>query len=264
MPRPKIVEAARLLAAARIARRSFGGLPDNLRPTNEVSAYEMQDAVREVLVCTDLGRTIGFKLGCTTPVMQRELGINHPCAGYMYQGGLLQSGMTMDRRKYVRPGVECEMAVTMGQRLCAVDGPFDRASIMGAVASVHVAIELMDERYDDWSVVGAGTLIADDFFQAGLVLGPGISEWRKLTLQDLRGVARVNGKIIGQGRGADIMGHPLAALEWLANHCARRGTDLLPGSIISLGSVIGAWWLSPGEIVEMEFESLGALQLRYL
>jgi len=196
--------------------------------------------------------------------MQRELGIDHPCSGFMYQGGLLKNGAAIRHGEYVRPGVECEIAVTIARPLRAMDAPFDRHAIMDAVGSVHAAIELVDERYDDWSTIGTETLIADDFFHAGLLLGPAVTDWRHLDLESLRGVARINGKVAGGGRGADIMGHPLNALQWLANHCAGRGLDIPAHGIISLGSVIGAWWLTPGEAVEMEFEGLGALQLQYL
>ena len=35
-----------------------------------------------------------------------------------------------------------------------------------------------------------------------------------------QGIARINGLIVGQGHGRDVMGHPFEALAWVANHLA--------------------------------------------
>lgn len=261
---PALAEAVHRIFDARIKRRSFVGLPPALRPQGLEAAYDAQDLIKDALVEAGAGPVVGYKLGCTAPVMQRELNIHHPCSGYMYRSGMFRDGAVIQSADYVRPGVECEIAVTLAKPLHTSYAPFDRAAIEDAVGSVHAAIELVDERYDDWSAVGAETLIADDFFHAGLVLGQPIYDWRRLDLASVKGVARANGKVTGGGRGADIMGHPLAALEWLTNHCAQRGKDIFAGSVISLGSVTGAYWLTPGETIEVEFGGLGpAVKLSY-
>ena len=43
--------------------------------------------------------------------------------------------------------------------------------VAGAVEAYMPAIEIVDERYADWPRTEAATLIADDFFAAGCVLG---------------------------------------------------------------------------------------------
>ena len=42
---------------------------------------------------------------------------------------------------------------------------------MEAIEAYHPAIEIVDDRYVKWETMGAPTLVADDFFAAGCVLG---------------------------------------------------------------------------------------------
>lgn len=251
--------AADLITSVRLARRKLRALPAALRPVDEGAAYNVQDEAASILARNGLGAVIGYKIGCTTQVMQRYLNIDHPCAGYMYTQGLVKNRAMLAPKDFVRPGVECEIAVTLAAPLKAEQGPFTLDSIAPMIGAVHAAIELVDERYEDWGTLGAETLIADDFFHAGLILGPPVTAWRDLDLTAITGVTRVNGIEIARGVGADLLGHPLKALVWLANHCAARGHDVAEGSIVSLGSLTPVQWLSPGDRAEIEVDVLGAL-----
>ncbi len=104
------------------------------------------------------------------------------------------------------------------------------------------------------------TLIADDFFDAGCVLGEPVVGWRSLDLASLSGVTWINGVEVGRGRGADVMGHPFEALAWLANSLARRGRYLRAGEFVFTGSVVETKWLQPGDRVVMEIERLGKVE----
>ena len=78
---------------------------------------------------------------------------------------------------------------------------------------------------EDYRSLDTPTLIADDFFNAGCVLGDPVESWRELDLAAVQGRMTINGGEVGRGRGGDILGHPLKALAWLANALAARGRD---------------------------------------
>src|SRR5689334_2978736 len=78
-------KAARLLTEARLAGRRIGALPADCRPADEAEAYAVQAAAHELLAAAGKGTRIGWKIGCTTPVMQRFLDIYNPCAGGMFE-----------------------------------------------------------------------------------------------------------------------------------------------------------------------------------
>ena len=97
-------------------------------------------------------------------------------------------------------------------------------------------------------------------FDAGCVLGAPRTDWRSLDLGAVTGVTRVNGVEVARGRGADVMGHPLEALAWLANQRSRRGVGLLAGEFVFTGSVVATQWLAPGDHVAMTLDGLGEIE----
>jgi 2-oxo-3-hexenedioate decarboxylase/2-keto-4-pentenoate hydratase len=118
-------------------------------------------------------------------------------------------------------------------------------------------MEIVDDRYVDYRTLGVPTLIADDFFNAGCVLGTPVTRWRALDLAAAVGVTRVNGREVGWGAGRAVMGHPLEALAWLATRRARLGLGLRRGEIVLLGSVVETQWVAPGDEARVAVEGLG-------
>ena len=133
-----------------------------------------------------------------------------------------------------------------------VSEPLTRATAADAVASVHASIEVVDDRYADYTTLGTPTLIADDFFNFGCVLGPAVTAWRDLDLAAIGGRMAINGEVVGEGRGADILGHPLEALVWLSTNAAARGRPLRAGQFVTLGSLVATKWVAAGDEVRIE------------
>ncbi|MGO4127097.1 2-keto-4-pentenoate hydratase [Inquilinus sp. YAF38] len=250
--------AADILAGHRLRPGAFPGLPEALRPPNLAAARRLQDAVHERLSAR-LGPRIGWKIGCTTSVMQRFLGIPEPCEGGIFQADVQDSPGRFPAAAHHRIGVECEIAVRIGRDL--PPGEQGHETLAAAVESVLPAIEVVDDRYADFAALGAPTLLADDFFQAGCVLGLPVAGWRGLDLAALSGRMWVDGTEAGRGRGRDVLGHPLAALAWLSGTLARRGRGLEAGEIVLLGSLVQTQWIKPGARIAIEIESLGRVEM---
>jgi 2-oxo-3-hexenedioate decarboxylase/2-keto-4-pentenoate hydratase len=254
--------AAQTIVDARRSRSPLGRLPAELRPHDEAEAYRVQEIVHELLTADAWGPRVGYKIGCTTPVMQQYLGIPNPCAGGVFAGGVHPSGVTLKSGDYLRVGVECEIAVRLGRDLPPSEAPFTAERVAQAVASYMPAIEIVDDRYVDWRQTDTPTLIADDFFAAGCVLGEPVDRDAAPELFDVVGQTFVNGKEMGRGVGADVMGHPHAALTWLANNLASRGKTLRAGQIVLTGSLVQTVWLAPDDEVRVLVSALGAVDLR--
>ena len=260
---PEAIErAVAIFVAARQRGQRVPILPEACRPISLEDAYLVQAALNERLGGS-LGSVSGRKIGCTTPVMQRYLRIAHPCAGALYEDRVHHMEATVPFAEHWRPGVECEIAVRLGQSLPAADVPFDRTAVAAAVESCMAAIEIVDDRYDDFRALDAPTLIADDFFSAGAVVGGSARGWRELDLRVLHGAMTINGVEVGTGIGADVMGHPFEALAWLANHAAASGRPLAAGDIVLTGSIIETRWVEPGDTVRVAIESLGEASVRF-
>jgi len=263
VPARSRTHAASLLCTARLERARIDSLPEDVRPANELEAYVVQRELHEQLAQVGWGSVVGHKIGCTTAVMQSYMGIDHPCAGGIFAPTVHRGTAELEHAAYVRPGVECEVAVRLGADLGPSSAPFDRESTALAVAACMAAIEIVDDRYWDYSLLGTPTLIADDFFGAGCVLAPEVEGFDPLGLDQVSGTLWVDGEEVGSGVGADVLGHPLDALAWLANSMVDRGDSLRAGEIILLGSVVRTQWIDPGAEVQIANDPLGAAQARF-
>jgi 2-oxo-3-hexenedioate decarboxylase/2-keto-4-pentenoate hydratase len=255
--------AAALLRDRRLARVPIDALPEDCRPRDEPEGYAVQEALHGLLARAGLGPVAGHKIGCTTPVMQAYLGIRNPCAGGVHAATVHRGEARLCHGDYVRVGVECEIAVRLGGDLGPAGGPFDRARVAPAVEAVLAAMEIVDDRYRDYRALDVPTLIADDFFNAGCVLGPPVARWRDLDLPALVGVTRLNGLEVGRGEGRAVMGHPFEALAWLANLRAGLGLALRAGEFVLLGSVVETRWVGAGDEVAVAIEGLGGVRAAF-
>jgi 2-keto-4-pentenoate hydratase len=255
--------AARIVALNRLDRGRLAALPPDYAPRSVEDGYRIQEEAHEVLTGAGLGPVVGHKIGCTTKVMQDYLKIDQPCAGGILQRTVHHRAALLPHDGFVRVGVECELAVRLALPLEPRDAPFDRARVARAVGEAMAAIEIVDDRYQDWRALDVGTLIADDFFNAGIVLGDPVADWRRLDLARIRGTMAIDGKPAGAGVGADVMGHPLEALAWLANQRARRGQGLKRGDIVMTGSIVQTHWLERGQEAVVTIEGLGEARVKF-
>jgi 2-keto-4-pentenoate hydratase len=258
-----VARAAALLRDQRLAATPIEPLPADVRPIDEADAYRIQAALNGLLAADGRGAVVGHKIGCTTPVMQAYLGIPNPCAGEVLGPTVHRGTGRFATGDAVQLGVECEIAVEL---LADLDGRGgvgrDRAG--NAVGAVMASIEVVDDRYADWRTIGTPTLIADDFFNAGVVLGNPVRDWRRLDLAALAGRMLINGVEVGRGVGADILGHPLDALAWLAGNMASRGRALKAGEFVTLGSLVATNWVAAGDEILIEVEGLGEARAAFV
>lgn len=71
----------------------------------------------------------------------------------------------------------------------------------------------------------------------------------------------VNGEMIGEGVGSDVLGHPIEPVAWLANNQSRLGKNLEEGSIILTGSFVPPFILKVGDSALVSIDGLGEARL---
>jgi 2-oxo-3-hexenedioate decarboxylase/2-keto-4-pentenoate hydratase len=266
MTEPKIEEAAHVLADARLARGRFASLPASLCPPDEASAYRIQAALHTLLSTQGEGGYAGHKIGCTTPVMQAYLNIHNPSAGGVLEREIHQSPATVTTRGTTQLGVECEVAVRLGMDLPPHPNgtPYVRSELAPMVSECLATIEIVENRYVDYGQLDAATLIADDFFGAGLILGEAQTSFDPNDLDQTTATMLIDGSEVGSGRGSDILGHPLEALAWLANSLNARGSLLRAGEVVTLGSLVATNWVEAGSTVTIVNDPLGEVNVRFI
>ena len=260
--------AAALIASTRLGGELLGDLGENIRPPTELDAYRVQALARRLLEAAGFGRQSGWKIGCTTKVMQAYLNIASPCAGTMFQANTWHGQHAFAVPARGRLGVECEIAVRMATDLPRREAPYELADMPAAVAASMAALEVVQDRYVDYPSLDTPTLIADDFFHYACVLGPPSESQhpkslRPESLRDVTAAMTINGLQVGRGIGTDILGEPLQVLCWLANSCAAWGSPLLAGDVVLLGSLVQTQWIQPGDVVTVTNDPLGELMAEF-
>lgn len=251
----RIAAAAETLFAARRDGRLIDGLPAEASPRDLAEAIAVQDA----LARRSGARTLGWKIGATAKEVQAKIGLAHPFFGRVFAGTLHESGAALPAGGGHNI-LEAELAVRLGAD-CAGQS-HSAETVAGAVADVLLCIEINRPSFRSPFAMRGVDVIADNGSNAGLVLGPPVADWRKRDLAAIAVVFRVNGTERARGAGAAAMGHPFAALAWLANERARLGAPLRAGDVVATGSLMGFVPAKSGDTAEAEFPGIGAVSLR--
>ena len=262
-----IQAAAAILADLRLRANGLtdplDDLPAHCRPATLDDAYAVQDVLRAMLAERGLGAPCGWKIGCTTAVMQAYLGIPHPSAGTLYRRSVSSGETALKAADYFKLGLECEIAVRMAADFDARSAGQTREALAASVGEVMASVELIDHRFRDFTTVAPPCLVADDFFSAGCAVGAPRAFADAGDLATLSGAFYADGAPAGDpGVGAAILGHPLDALMWLARHLAARDAHLRAGEIVTLGSIVKTIYPTPGTRVEARFDRLPPVLLR--
>ncbi len=245
--------AARFVDEAHRARARYRNLPEAIAPRTVAEAYAAQEELRELWV-PRLGPVAGLKIATTTKIMQELMGIDHPCGGMIFASRIHRSPATIRKSDYVNVRVECELAVRLGRDLPREAAPHSRDSVRGAIGEVMAAFELIEDRFADYKTSKALSLIADNAWNGGIVVGPAMPPPAGLDLNGITGRLARNGKEEAIGRTDD----PLGALAWLANLAAERNRPMAAGMVVITGSVVTTVDIAPGEQLDFVLEGIGA------
>lgn len=205
-------------------------------------------------------KVVGMKIGLTSKAMQQMLGVYEPDYGHLLDSMVLVEGEPVRLSRLIQPRVEAEIAFVLRERL---SGPgVTVADVLRAAAGVMPALEIIDSRIRDWQIKIQDT-IADNASSAAVVLGGALKPLEGLDLRLVGMVLEKDGEVFATAAGAAVMGHPAAAVAWLANAVARYGLSLEPGMIVLSGSLTQAVPVGPGTVVRATFDRLGAVSAKF-
>jgi 2-keto-4-pentenoate hydratase len=252
---------AAALRAQHRDRLPFQPLDEAQRQGGLEAAYRIQESFQALVIAERGVKIAGHKVALTSKAMQEMVGVDQPLAGAIFDDTVHRSPATLDAGDYQRLGVECEIALRLDADLPGRDGGHTQESVAAAVGAVLPAFELIEDRNADYGAIDAFSIIADNAWNAGIVLGAPISAWRGVDLAAARGVLALNGAVVSEGRGADALGHPLNALAWLADRMRARGRPLERGMIVMTGSIVKTVFPAPGDRLEFSLDGFGGVAL---
>jgi 2-keto-4-pentenoate hydratase len=251
-------QKAERIAALFRDRRQIDILPPELMPADLGEAYAIRAIFEAIEKARGRGAVAGYKIGLTTPIMQRLCGVDEPCYGAIFASEVHHRRAELAVKNYCRLGIETEIAVRLGEDLPNGGG---RDRVAAAVESCMAAIEVLEDLRHDYKRLSAAAMVAGNVWNAGAVIGAPVTDWRRLDLAAVSSRLTINGGEIGHGRGGDVMDNPLNALAWLADKLAAAGTPLRRGMIVLTGSMVPIQFPAAGDHALVEVEGLGTAEL---
>jgi 2-keto-4-pentenoate hydratase len=252
-------EASELLVRHWRDGTTLASLPPSLRPETRVQGYFIQSQIERL----SRRPLAGWKIAATSLAGQRHIAVDGPLAGRLLAEMVHQDGATLTYGSNHMRVAEAEFAFRMSRDLPPRAKPYGEDEVLDAVAALHLAIEVPDSRYTDFTLVGAAQLIADNACGHQFVLGPEApSPWRSLDLAAHRVIGRVGAKLEREGLGANVLGDPRIALAWLANELSQHGMTLAKDQIVTTGTCLVPLEIVPGDEVSVDYGSLGRMTMQ--
>jgi len=264
MDEATIKNIAQQLFDAHQSRSIYAPLPEHITSQPLQEAYRVQAAFNELQEAAGAGQKVGYKIALTSAAMQAFAGVDHPLAGIVYSSRVHASPSRQSLRSFIHVGVEFEVTVRLGAELPLGDTPHTRESVADAVATCAPSYELIEDRAADMDLVNAFNLIAENDWNAGLILGEESTDWRKIDLMNGKTQLWIDGEAVGEGRIGDALGHPLEAVAWLANLLNDRGEQLQNGMVVMTGSSITTRFPQAGQHYRFAVDGLGEVEIDWL
>lgn len=230
------------LAADWETRGPYASLTGDLKPADIAEAYDVQSVLQAHFTKTR-GPIVGRKIALASKAMQQMVGIDQPVAGAIFAKDLHDSPASVPRTQFRRLGLEYELAFRMGQDV----GPGEHFadSVRGLVDQVRPAFELIEDKDADYADICPLTLIADNAWCGGVVLGEPLAGWQDMNLADTASLLEQEGHPPENGNtgAAD----PWMSLAWVLNHFGGRGEVIQKGEWIITGSILKTRFPAPGD-----------------
>jgi 2-keto-4-pentenoate hydratase len=245
-------------AAALLGEAARTGVScDPVRPLLEGHGIDAAYAVQQLLTDAAIAsgrRVVGRKIGLTSLAVQKQLGVDQPDFGMLFDDMEYGDGNEVPLSRLIQPKVEAEIAFVMERDL---DQPRPAlAHVLNAIGYALPAIEIVDSRVRDWKI-GIHDTIADNASSGLYVLG---GSPKKIDALDLRlcGMSlEKSGEPVSVGCGAACLGNPLNAVLWLARTVARLGRPLRAGDIVLSGALGPMVPVLAGDVFEARISGLG-------
>ena len=222
----------------------FAARPEH-GPADEAAAYAVQREVWHAMV--GARRPVAWKVGAAS----RE---SSPLAAPIFPERCAMSPARFPSGMFLGMGIEAEIAFRFGRDLPVRALPYSRDEILDAIASAHVAMELVDTRLADAEATGPLWRLADSLLNGGLVIGPKIPQWRELDFAAQRVRVLADGECIAETRGRPPLDDLFCCLPWWIDHVGGARA----GDIVTTGAWTGMHRVTMPVEATVEFVGLGS------
>lgn len=202
-------------------------------------------------------RVVGRKIGLTSLAVQKQLGVDQPDFGTLFDSMAVNDGEEIAWARTMQPKCEAEVALVIEHDLAHEH--ITLTDLIGATAYALPAIEVVGSRIANWDINILDT-VADNASAGLYVLGHTPVKLDGLDLRLAGMVMERAGQQVSLGVGAACLGHPLNAALWLARTLVAQGTPLKAGDVVLSGALGPLVPANPGDVFEARIQGLGSVR----
>lgn len=237
-------------------QEKFVPIPDRLG--SQEDAYAVQEAYVPMLLEKYGTEVAGYKIALSSKQTQEWLNITQPCSGQILANRIHQSPYTTKVSSWMNFGIETEVCLVMNRDL-SPECTFEE--VQESIRSIHCAYELVEDRCADLTKLDPKSLVADNSWNGGIVMGPAASP--DMDLSNRAGRLKVNGEVVHEGTTEETMGgNPVYVAMWLAENLGQRGKQIKAGNVIITGSIIATQFPKAGETLVFDVDGIPPVELR--
>lgn len=244
-------EAAVQLLNNRKAGVTIAPLSEQNSPKN----YDQALQIHQEMIALRTDGVAGWK--CLLPLSDEKI-IAAPIFANTLQSGS-HCALFSDKNK-VR--IEPEIAFVLGIDLPAQDKDYSEDEIDNAVASCHMALELMQARFSEHPEVSFFERLADGMVNQGLYLGPEIEKSKAYAASKIK-ITVKQAENDQQFEGIHPNLSPYKPLHWMINFMTKRGVSFKAGEAFITGSYAGIVEVEFNRATDIEYAGLGKYQVTF-
>lgn len=222
-------------------------------------AYAIQNINTNLRLDTG-ARIVGKKIGLTSKAVQKQLGIDQPDFGILFNDMEILNGDSLSVKELMQPKAEAEIAFVLAEDLDQAH--MTTLDLFACIDFALPAIEIVGSRIENWNIKICDT-IADNASASHYVIGHTPKTLDEFDVVNCKMQMSKNGELVSEGTGAACLGSPLNALLWLANKMIEVGDPLLAGDLILSGALGPMSNIAAGDHFHASFEGLGTVSVSF-
>jgi len=247
----KFMQAATELLNRRVPEGKAGRLDDRMRPNSSDDALQIQ----QQMITLRSDQVGGWK--CLRPLAEDQFIVAPIFSDTIQRGG--ECSLFADAGSAL---VEPEITFILGNDLPARQADYSAAQIDAAVASCHMALELLQGRFSDDCLPSFYEKLADGLVNQGLFIGPEINKSAAYATSSIN-ISFKQGEKTQKFSGKHPNTLPQHPLYWLINFMSKRGTEFKAGQAIITGSYAGVVELEFDQVTEIEYKNIGKYSIEF-